>query len=448
MGTNLIDFRSEIPKYKGNQLYNVATGLITFIEETENELSDPEVFIIISKTADIREYGFKHEASSNGSGAGISYEKAYKAAIGEAAERYALSVIHPEDLIFDSYESMIANGLVALGPETFKLFDSSQLKVIPYPEFTNKTKVAWVLADSITEKKSKYIPACLNYIPYPLHFKEKGEGIIANAVSTGCATSYNLKDAIFRGILELIERDAFMIFWRNQLPCPKVVIDESSEIFEIFKSKFERPGLKYEIFETTMDLEIPSFFGVLTDTRGDSIGRVVGGACNPNPTIAVLKTLEEMVQGLKWKDHKESTEMKSFPIVEDFSNIRSFENRMELYSFNELNEAFNFLSSSNVISLSSLEKKYCSFRHTLNSVTELFIKNGYEILVIDLTPMEVKDSNMFVARVIIPQLEVMDGDHLYQFLGGKRWKTVPKKMGYRKSESTLIDINPFPHPYP
>jgi len=447
MGANIIDINSSIGEFKGEYLYNVATGLITFLEETENEFSDPNVFVFISKTADIREYGFLHEASSNGSGAGISYEKAYKAAIGEAVERYALSVIHIEDLVLDTYENLIKKKISALGPETFKFFDPSQFNKIPYANFTSKTKIAWILADSITERKSKYIPACINFIPYNLHYRKDGEAIIANAVSTGCATSYNIGDAIFRGILELIERDAFMIFWRNRLECPRIVIDESSDIFETFITKFDRPGLKYEIYDTTLDLEIPSFFGVLTDSRGDSIGRVVGGACNPNPTVAILKTLEELVQGLKWKDHKEATEMKSFPIVKDFTNIRSFENRMELYAFNDLEEAFDFLKSSEEVPVSELEKKYNS-DYSLDSIIEIFTKKGYEILVTDLTPLEVENCNMKVVRVIIPQLEIMDGDHLFPFLGGNRWRIIPKELGYKKKVSTLSDINPYPHPYP
>jgi hypothetical protein len=52
-----------------------------------------------------------------------------------------------------------------------------------------------------------------------------------------------------------------------------------------------------------------------------------------------------------------------------------------------------------------------------------------------------------VAKVLIPALEVMDGNFSYQYLGGKRWKEVPEKLKLTEP-GAKISLNPYPHPYP
>lgn len=42
--------------------------------------------------------------------------------------------------------------------------------------------------------------------------------------SNGCAIGGSLEEAIFHGILEVVERDAFLLTWYAELPLPALIL--------------------------------------------------------------------------------------------------------------------------------------------------------------------------------------------------------------------------------
>lgn len=285
------------------------------------------------------------------------------------------------------------------------------------------------------------------YLPYHPHFEEQGEKIISFAVSTGTACATTELEAVCKAIYELIERDAFMIVWRNRLPVPEIIIDPHSGLYEVFRRRFERLGFKYRLYYTTLDLQLTSVFGVLEYEQNGNISTYAGGACHPDPETAVLKTLLELIQGYNWG---ESSKDEKISPTGDFSNIRSFKDRMLLYSQHDLRSAYDFLTTgSQFIPLSDLppaDRK--DQAANLRSCISILKGRNLDVLYKDITPVDVQGCGLSVARILMPGIELMEGDHQLPFLGGERWRQVPVTMGLRSSHSRLSDINPFPHPYP
>ncbi len=422
------------------------TGIVAYTATAEMDRADPAIFIVVAEPADIRTYGYPLPVASSGSGAGLTYAQAYGAAVGECIERYAFSVVHPEDLVFGPYRLLREQGLDPIAPASWALYHPDQFATLPYAPFGEETPVAWVRVDSLTYRKERWVPACLVYMPYPLPFRAQGEVEPAPAISTGGACARSLPEALLKGLCEVVERDAFMIVWRNRLPCPRVVIDPASSLHSCFHEVFARPGLDYALFYTTLDLEIPSFFGVLINRRADKPMVVVGGAAHPDPTRAALKTLIELVQGLKWMElHRGAT----FPLVPGFRNIRSFDDRIKLYAFNsELLAAFDFLfAQPTEVALSCLPSLDTGdVRRNLQVCVQRLAAHDLEAVAVDITPIDVAACGYHVVKVFIPGCEMMEGDHLLPFLGGRRWREVPERL-FGLSPS-LETINPYPHPYP
>ncbi|GAE66778.1 YcaO-like family protein [Chryseobacterium indologenes] len=436
-----------IKKNKLFDLHDANSGLINYVSEIENELNHPEIFVAAATSCDLKKYGLPVSYKINGSGAGLTLDSARISAIGETLERYCLSIIKSENLILNSSRELRKKSILHVKPEKWSLFSKEQ-DIEPFTIFDDNAKIVWTLADSLTEKVTKYVPASLVYLPYYYHFKDLGEQMISPSVSTGAACATTKEEALLKGIAELIERDSFMIMWRGKIPCKKVEIDEFSSIFEIFNKKFIRPGLEFNLYLTQFDFEMPSFFGVLVDHRKGFKSRVVGGAAHPNPEVAALKTLLELVQGLVWKDYKGNVD---FPIMDKFQNIDSFESRMELYAYNDMTEAFTFLPVKEKIKLSEIPIAYnydaCNLRETLGLLIKDFDKKNYEILAVDMNSLEAEYCDVHIVKVLIPALEAMDGEHKYQYLGGDRWKNIPFDTGYI-NENEKIKLNTYPHPYP
>jgi ribosomal protein S12 methylthiotransferase accessory factor YcaO len=169
-----------------------------------------------------------------------------------------------------------------------------------------------------------------------------------------------------------------------------------------------------------------------------------GGACHHNPETAVIKTLLELVQGLKWGEYCKSEQFSPEP---DFSNVLSFKDRMLLYITGNFNEAFNFLNSNVVIRLSEMEKQECSSdkEYLATMLNFLGQQRKFEVYAIDVTPADVEQCNLKVVKVLIPDLETMEGNYNWQFLGKSRYLEVPEKVGFT---SAGLSGNTFPHPYP
>jgi ribosomal protein S12 methylthiotransferase accessory factor len=75
-------------------------------------------------------------------------------------------------------------------------------------------------------------------------------------------------------------------------------------------------------------------------------------------------------------------------------------------------------------------------------------KAGLEPIVVDMTSIDAKACGLSVMKVIIPECELLEGDHRMPFLGGRRWLEVPVRLGLRSAPLRLEERNKQPHPYP
>src|SRR5581483_5813617 len=121
------------------------------------------------------------------------------------------------------------------------------------------TPIAWAQAESLTYKRERLVPACLVYLCSPETFMKEGARLLSVAISTGAACARSHAEALIKGICEVVERDAYIITWRNRLPRPHLRIDPQSAIYSLFNERFARPGLEFNLVYTTLDLSIASF---------------------------------------------------------------------------------------------------------------------------------------------------------------------------------------------
>src|SRR5262249_4981526 len=76
------------------------------------------------------------------------------------------------------------------------------------PAFDPSAKIEWSPVWSFRDERFRYLPTRLLYFFY-------GPGYQAD--SNGCAAGNTLGEAIVQGFLELVERDAYAIWWYNRL---------------------------------------------------------------------------------------------------------------------------------------------------------------------------------------------------------------------------------------
>lgn len=420
------------------------TGIVTFLTEVELNRGEPEVFVAAARGPDMHLLSYKTGAGIVGSGAGLTWHAARGAAVGECLERYSSAIVHADDLLVGSHEVLAQDGLSAHKPADWALFEESQ--DIPYPAFTGNLPIAWSEGWDLVTNKSVFLPACFVHVSSSSVLRGSGASILGPAVSTGCACAVSKDEAVFKGLCELIERDAFMIVWRSRLPIREVIIDKGTLLHDVYASRFARPALEYRIWQTTLDFSLPSFFGILFDHRGPAIRMVAGGAANPDAEQAVQKTLCELIQGLTWLEYMGPL---ARGISSDFNSIHTFTDRALYYASHQVPDAFSFLMHDcEPVALSSIASTRAPIAETLPSLIGEVAAKGFRPAAIDLTTHDVRECGYFVTRVMVPGLETMEGDHRLQMLGGSRWRRVPVDLGYLKTAPTRAEVNPYPHPYP
>src|SRR5579863_9003562 len=148
-------------------------------------------------------------------GKGSTAEQAEASALMEAIERY--SGIFQGDEIRTSKRFTDFAADEAINPESVLLFSDAQYASPeaepehPVPErFEPSAKIEWSPVWSLRDQRFKHLPTSMMYF-----FYGGGPGGYA-ADSNGCAAGNTLQEAIVQGFLELVERDAYAIWWYNR----------------------------------------------------------------------------------------------------------------------------------------------------------------------------------------------------------------------------------------
>ncbi len=156
---------------------------------------------------------------------------------------------------------------------------------IPEP-FDAERSIDWVRAQSLGGEV-KYLPAACCYLDY---FHASQDGRYAVADSNGCAVAWSPEEAVLRGFLELVERDATGIWWYGMHSRPAVAIEQlEDEHLRQLQNWHRGTGRSFAVLDLTTDLEIPVCVAVSADEQGANVslgfaaaldmGRAVSAAC-------------------------------------------------------------------------------------------------------------------------------------------------------------------------
>jgi ribosomal protein S12 methylthiotransferase accessory factor len=422
------------------------TGIVRFVSEIPLEAGEPEILNCSAKMCNSRRL-FPVGCYDHNGGAALTREDARMAALGEAIERYCSSVYFPDELALGA-RSELDCSTRTIAPGEIALFHPEQRKAIGYAWFTDQTRLSWTHGYSITHKAPVLVPACLTYVPYHPFWGDRGEETIGPSITTGQAAAASYRDAVLRGAYEIVERDAFMITWLNRIPVPRIDIESSPLVAEIFRARLARPNLQYTLHRLATDLGIPSILCVLIDTHCEPAMVCTGGASHLDPEKAAIKALVEAVQTREWARYM-GHRRKPAVFESDHSNLNDFDQHVELYAYGDMSPSVAFLTEAH---------DTCSFADLPNGsigtvagdfrrVKELVEAAGHEILMVDLTSADVAETGFRVVKVFIPGMQQIEGDHTHRLLGGRRLFEVPRRLGY-PAAAHIAELNPDPHPYP
>jgi ribosomal protein S12 methylthiotransferase accessory factor len=316
-------------------------------------------------------------------GKGATTEQAKASAMMEAFERYSAEKqdIDQNKIIKGTFNEMEN----ALKPSSLIL--PRRLQKNP-----DETRLEWIESINIKTEEKILIPANAVYHPY----QTNEESHIFKSNTNGLASGNIIEEAVFHGMTEVIERDAWSLFEtykkRVEINASK---SDNSIITDILK-RFHDVGIDIKLIDLTADISVHTVAAVADDTvLKDPALLTMGVGTHLDPEIAVIRALTEVAQSRATQIHgtREDTVRATFMRKAGYERMK----RINRHWFGETDQSINIKSMKNRCS--------SSFKKDIEITIKQLQKCGIEdVLFVDLTRKEVE---IPVARIIIPGLEVM-----------------------------------------
>ncbi len=377
---------------------------------------------------------------SNSAGKGSSDAQSKTGAVCEAIERYCGAFHGDEIRLRTSYTKMLQDTQSqAIHPNQVQLFSDHQLaqadainarghpyNIIP-PGFDPDQEVDWTPVWSFSENRHRYLPTAMLY---SMSSEQRGSTRLW-ADSNGCASGNTLEEAILQGLLELIERDAFAIWWYNRLRMPSVSLDSFDSDYLAAASEFYRRfNRKMWVLDLTGDFGIPVFVAISRRTDTESEDIIYGAGAHLDPCIAALRAVCELNQCLSWVPQPEQNRTRY--MIDDPMCLSWWKNaKIADHPYLQPNDDASQRNRSDyrVPDTEDLKEdvQWCRMQ---------FEAKGMELLVLDQTR---PDIGMPVVRVIVPGLR-----HFWERFAPGRLYDVPVQMGWRKGPILETKLNPVP----
>ena len=376
-------------------------------------------------------------------GSAICEHLALAKVTGESIERFCLYFYTDDDVQYGSYDELSA---YAIDPRRFALPSSQEL---PLPQaagnsqmllspFSPSVQTGWVKALSLKTCQQRLVPACFAFVSY--QFNSPAEAI-TYPISTGAACARSPKRAIIRGILEVIERDAFMITWMNRISAPQVISMEDARYPELTESlkRFGKANADLRVYLLPTDVDAYVALAVSVHKEGKRPALSTGLSASLDPGHAITKAIEECAFVMHY-----ATRLRRFLSPEEVQALPGG----SYYTLDSLKRADFLLESDNVVSLPSLpsysaDTEDLELQHCLSSLES----KSLETLVVDLGFPALEELGFYVYKTIIPGMQPLGLAHFW-FLTGNRIYSVPQALGYTESLSVQgMPLNLEPHPW-
>ena len=252
------------------------------------------------------------------------------------------------------------------------------------------------------------------------------EPVAFAADSNGCAAGNSLEEAIVQGFLELVERDAYAIWWYNRLRRPPLDLSLFDDPFvSDLQRRLTAADRKLWVLDVTGDLGIPTFVAITHWMQNGLENIEFGSGAHFDAKIALLRALTELNQFLSLGLMGGGTGEKS-----SLDGVTPL--RLEDHAY--------LTPNGNPRVEPELGPKFCHLdtREQVNACIRVAKQAGLDFLVLDQTRPDIE---VPVVRVIVPGLR-----HFYRRFAPGRLYDVPVKFGLRDRPLKENELNPI-HPH-
>lgn len=315
-------------------------------------------------------------------GKGATEIAARVSAIMEGIERYS-SEMHDRRPVIAPYEQ-IRSESAALHPDQLILPENTDIS----------NPIPWTTAYDIVKNQEIMVPAHAVYHPVP-----RIMGPLFRTSTNGIASGNRYEEAVFHGLCEVIERDAWSLAEASNQGGPVIGSITDHTIISLMK-RFGDAGVEVTLRDISSDIGLPTVAAVADDvTLRDPTLLCIGMGTHAVPEIAILRALTEAAQSRVTQIHgaREDT-------LEGHRKRQIGYDRMK-----RINKKW-FANSQEIAMAEMYAFRSDDFQDDIRyTIGQLQAAGLNQVIVSDLTRPEI---GIPVVRVVVPGLEhyAMDGE--------------------------------------
>ncbi|WP_327250475.1 TOMM precursor leader peptide-binding protein [Streptomyces sp. NBC_01244] len=321
--------------------------------------------------------------------------------------------------------------------------------------FDPERPIPWVYGHSLRDDRPVLVPARL------VHYSA---GLAADnfvfECSNGCAIGSCLEEALLGALLELVERDAFLLAWYGGLSLTE--IDLATVPGTAVRTMADRAALQgYDVhaFDNRVDLAVPVVTGLAVRRDGGPGLFSFGAGAALDPATAVEAALSEVltyIPHLPRQVEERRDELEA--MAGDFDRVLHLKDHAQLYGLPAM--AQYVAPYREPVGVRAMEEVYQAWeesgrprtgdlRDDLRCVTDELVRAGHDVIAVDQTTPEQRRIGLHTVCAVVPGLLPIDFGWSRQrapYL--PRLRSAPRRAGLRAAELTDADIRMVPHPFP
>ena len=399
----------------------------------------------------VRSDGYLDECFWGGHTGG--YGRSVKVGLLEGLERFAgMQPRHKRTAVRGTYQDLADQ---ALDPRSCGVYSDAYYRGDPRVRpFTPTLEIPWVWGYSLRDQRPVLVPEILAYY----HTPGQGENRFVQESSSGCASGGCLEEAVYFGLMEAVERDAFLITWYARAELPEIDPYSSGRAeTRAMVDRLEMYGYRARFFDTRISFPIPVVTAVAERIDGGMGALSFGAGASLDPETALAGGLCEIatdsvrLRRMATHEHERLRAMAA-----DHTKVEGLHDHPLVYGLPEMAAHAGFLLNGGG-QRHSLASTFATnaiapgsdLRDDVRACVEAVTRAGFDVIVVDQSTPEQRRLGFHAVKVIVPGLVPIDfGTGRQRALHLPRVRTALRDAGRGERALLAEDLNPAPHPFP
>ncbi|MFG3257275.1 TOMM precursor leader peptide-binding protein [Streptomyces sp. NPDC048172] len=324
-----------------------------------------------------------------------------------------------------------------------------------YVRWSEHPSVPWVWGWSLRDDRALLVPEQLVYY---LDHREDHRNTVQEC-SNGCASGSSVTEAVLHGLLELIERDAFLIQWYGGLTPAEIDLDTVGHpLVRQMRAHLGLLGYDLRCFDIRVDLPVPAVGAVAVRRDGGPGTLCFAGGASLDPADAVRAAVCEVASYVPgFEERVTSAREHNERMVADYGAVTELEHHARLFGMPEMApHAAHWLRRREARPLSDLYAGWTAGRdgggdlcEPVREIVGLLADRGLDTVAVDQTTPEQRALGLTTVATLVPGLVPIDfGWRRQRALTLPRTRWAPYEAGLVERPLTAEQLHLVPHPFP